>query len=744
MQATPAPKGSTQNRLLQEMGDFQASPTQNSEWASKYANLNPTWSGAEKEGGFYNNAEQFGQGIVKGGISTLRGASTLGENIIKGIGRIVTPKSWEEKLGFAKTEKSSADQLVNAVERKLGMAEGNLTKPDDNPWEKAGFMTEQILEFFAPSAKIAKLEKGANLLTRTAIEATAIGGQTAIQKGAFDDDAKTGALIGAAFPLAGAAFSALAKPIKSAMGKSVTKSSEEGLFKIIKPYKSDIDNGFDVKNIFKHDVSGNLGQILAKTENKLNGLYAQLKTGLKNSNAETDLAKVLKETEKRLFNKSLGAKTVDGIRTEAQAKLGQGINDEVFKNFADAGGIKRIFKNLVDDVADVTEGSYKAGLYESNLIKQGAGTKGAWHWLTSPDAKPIETVYNTFYDVLKKEIETVGKQSGVKNIGELNKAMSELIPIKSAVIRRMPVADRNNALSLTDSILGLGAVFNPKALALLGISKLSKSGRFMSFLHRAGENLQKPAQRGAIGERIFGGNIDDLKNMPAGLSIKDVSVKAQNVKKFVTEKNPSKAVEAMADKELEALGMKLEYNDMFDGYDILWEKAPTDIKEAQDRLAGILDEFEIPYKTNQDGTIKMYHGTDSKSAKSIADDGFESGTFLSSVIDEEVGGVNGASYYGDTIVSANVDPRTLAFRTNGEFYIDKDGGVKNIIIEGKKALRKTDPKILELEDTVNRLTDDFNKTTNQTARKQKEKAIQEAKKEINKLKLRIEAQNKLK
>jgi hypothetical protein len=533
------PAGGVGKSLLEKAKMMNASPVDqgsNVNGLEYYLNLQNTNN--KPKPAMNDGIAQYGQGLIKDVLNTTKGMSTLGENMFKSFGRLITPKSWEEKLGFAETPTSSAQDLQNIVEDKLKMAPGTLTTPT-NPAEKAGFITGQMLEFLLPSSKIAKLEKGTSLLTRAGIEATTFGGQTAMQQGSFNDEAKTSALIGAAFPVVGAVIKEVVKPIKSYIGKGLAEGSESGLFKIIKPVKSDIDKGFKVENVFKHDVSGSLGTILAKTETKLNNLYTELKSGLKtatNAGAKVDFNKVLEETYSDLFNKTQrSVKLVDGIRTEAQNAIGTAINENAYKNFTETGGVKRIFKNLVDDLKTVTDGTFQAGLYESNLIKQGAGTKGSWHYLVSPDAKAMDIVYNSFYDKLKTSIEKVGKESGVKNIERLNKEMSELIPIKSAVIRRMPVADRNNAISLTDSILGLGAMFNPKALALLGLSKLSKSGGFMSYLHRAGENLQglRTVERGAIGERLFGGDIKDLKNLPAGLSIEDVT------------KNPEKYAELM-------------------------------------------------------------------------------------------------------------------------------------------------------------------------------------------------------
>lgn len=176
-----------------------------------------------------NAVVDFAKGVGKGGLSTVKGASSLGENLIKGLGRLVTPKQYEKALGFAKTEQSSAQQLQDQAEGALGIERGTLTTPT-NTAQKAGFMTEQIGEFFVPgttalkagkavagSAKLAKASgavKGlAKLATTAATEGVLASGQTALQKGEFDKEARWAALTGAAMPFAGAGLSRLARPL---------------------------------------------------------------------------------------------------------------------------------------------------------------------------------------------------------------------------------------------------------------------------------------------------------------------------------------------------------------------------------------------------------------------------------------------------------------------------------------------------------------------------------------------------
>jgi hypothetical protein len=73
-------------------------------------------------------------------------------------------------------------------------------------------------------------------------------------------------------------------------------------------------------------------------------------------------------------------------------------------------------------------------------------------------------------------------------VKELNKQMSELIPISNAALRRLPVEQRNNMIGLTDSIGLFSSIFDPKALALIGANKLARSGKFGEFLMKVAES----------------------------------------------------------------------------------------------------------------------------------------------------------------------------------------------------------------------------------------------------------------
>lgn len=173
-------------------------------------------------------------GFGKEAISRLGGLSSLGERTVKGIGRFLTPKQLEERLGFKAPE-------VTAGER---FAEAEILQPT-TPGQEAGAAIERFAEFFIPVSRVAKAEKFASdalKLTKApksikklgdlAVKSTggglSFGGVAAAQQGKVDKNVKEEALIGAAFPPALAAAGAGLKPVVKG-GKRVTKKFIESV-----------------------------------------------------------------------------------------------------------------------------------------------------------------------------------------------------------------------------------------------------------------------------------------------------------------------------------------------------------------------------------------------------------------------------------------------------------------------------------------------------------------------------------
>lgn len=269
--------------------------------------------------------------------------------------------------------------------------------------------------------------------------------------------ASTGALVGALFPSLGAA--------KRGLGRLLGTTGKKIGTTVIRPNASDLADGFKIDNVYKHKLGGSLQQTLSKTQEKLGGLTKELNETLTSTDAKTvDLAKVADRT-RRFF---LGGK-------------------QRLQGFGETGSTKRVLDNLKTEIDTLFPNEQAVNLYDATLVKRGAGTKGAWVFGSAdPDATATQKVYTKFYQFLKDEIE----RNAPPELGQINRQISELIPIERAVIRRIPVAERNNLLSLTDNIGLFASVFEPRALFILGGKMLSTSGRVANVLQSIGRKLE--------------------------------------------------------------------------------------------------------------------------------------------------------------------------------------------------------------------------------------------------------------
>jgi hypothetical protein len=148
-------------------------------------------------------------------------------------------------------------------------------------------------------------------------------------------------------------------------------------------------------------------------------------------------------------------------------------------------------EKLRNEISSVSGQNGLVSIPEAQLVKRASGHFGAWTYgVPTPEATASQKVYNTFYNELKTAIEE-GSPDGVKAI---NKEISNLIPVMNALIRRIPVAERNSAISLTDIITLSAASLEPRALALSLANFASKSGRVGALLGKApkaGDTVKK-------------------------------------------------------------------------------------------------------------------------------------------------------------------------------------------------------------------------------------------------------------
>lgn len=412
----------------------------------------------EKVGGFLE-----GQRVLKG-INDLIGTTGLAKGITQGIFLKFTPEGKD---------------LLNQV------AEGKITQED----------VEKIIGKTATTKEIlgSAIQTGATAIAATVPVAGSILGKAA-QFGGI------GALSGAGGALErgegiggvarGAALSSLAgagigvgtglgeKGFK-AFGRFLGRTGEKIQTSIIKPTQADIRDGFSIQTVNKYKLGGSLQETFSKTDDLLDRLSRDLGTKIKASKSTLDLNETYEQTAKRV----LGNK---------------------FESFGSNKSIDNALENLRSEIVSVSGKSGVIGIPEAQTIKRASGHLGAWfHGIPDPDATARQKVYNTFYNEIKTAIE----QKSPLGVQEVNKQISELIPVMNALIRRIPVAERNATMSLGDIITLTGATLEPRALGVSLLNLASKSGKVGAFLTEKGAKFGESAARGAVGTGRFLGSI---------------------------------------------------------------------------------------------------------------------------------------------------------------------------------------------------------------------------------------------
>ena len=248
--------------------------------------------------------------------------------------------------------------------------------------------------------------------------------------------------------LTGFTFGTIEKGLVGAT-KLINQAGEKIQAKVIVPTKADIDDGFALSTLKKYDLGGTLKQTFEKTNAKMDSLTKELNTKLATNNTAINLNKVFENTKAKI-----GGSKLQNFGTNTQM----------------GGALERLQSEILDSAG-------KNGLVsipEAQIVKRASGHLGAWNFAnTAPEAKASEKVFNAFYTELKNEIEKVSPE-GVR---EINKQLSEMIPVLNAVIRRMPVAERNAIIGLPEMVTLVGSTIQPGALALTAANLAQKSGR---------------------------------------------------------------------------------------------------------------------------------------------------------------------------------------------------------------------------------------------------------------------------
>jgi hypothetical protein len=270
--------------------------------------------------------------------------------------------------------------------------------------------------------------------------------------------------------------------------KAITKGSKELADKVLtsylKPLSKVFNEGFDAANIEKYGLYGNnVNDILKKSQGEISIRMNQLKELLEqsgNSGNKVDMAdavlKAVKEIEsnKTKFPQLFLAKKNEKIPLKEAA-------EEII------GMIARLSGGADADPLTANEIAQTLGVIASKAF--GKNTK-------QDDA--LEAVAMTTYWKLRELIESSVKDAPGE-VRRLNREMHEIIPIKNAALRRLPIDKRNEFIPLKTMIGGAAAIAtgNPaKAGAIAGFTSLDltlKNPRFAQVLNYVNKVSRKNA-----------------------------------------------------------------------------------------------------------------------------------------------------------------------------------------------------------------------------------------------------------
>jgi len=199
------------------------------------------------------NPNQIMTGQLKGLASTVIGASELGEKGLKAFGRLITPKRFEEQMGYSSETPTGAEQLK--LKERFATAE--------TPLEKVGFFTEQIAELATPvgAEKIALkvpafLEKApvvvqtlSKFVPKAIATASDFGWKTALQTGGDKKEVEKAMLFG----LLAAPIEAAARPVVQKAFPAVAKWLEKINLRLTPVQKRDLATRIDDVTTFMQE-----------------------------------------------------------------------------------------------------------------------------------------------------------------------------------------------------------------------------------------------------------------------------------------------------------------------------------------------------------------------------------------------------------------------------------------------------------------------------------------------------------
>jgi hypothetical protein len=226
------------------------------------------------------------------------------------------------------------------------------------------------------------------------------------------------------------------------MGKVAGEALDKGAARIqgtkVKINAPEFKKGAQNEMYTKHEVFGNAEGVRGQWQKKIDDTYNQVKEKIENSRTAADPK-----------NYTFVQDIFDAAEKAAE-KYG--------KTPTDILSVKKSIKSF-RDLYDEAFPDGKIDLLTAQAEKQAAGHKGDWYSVagqvkTDPALSAQGKAYNALYDAFKNVVESKG-EPGIK---ELNKKLSEFIPMERAARKQVLVNSRKNLIPLDAFIGGLHSV----------------------------------------------------------------------------------------------------------------------------------------------------------------------------------------------------------------------------------------------------------------------------------------------
>jgi hypothetical protein len=221
----------------------------------------------------------------------------------------------------------------------------------------------------------------------------------------------------------GAAATGLGKAVQTGAGKLLKNTAIRSIDIALRPGQYGRKIGYNHENVVKYDLVGTPRETYEKATEKLKSLQAAAKEIASESDAKFNISQIFDDVKATISPK-------DNPEEYSRQMI---LIDDAKQSYIEAFG-------EIVDAPTAMKIRTKIGEKSAFVGRTFGGSK------VDPDADWKEDVYNSLYMKMKNTLhDNLGGE-----LKEINKAQSEIIPVKQVAERRMPISESNQRIGLPD------------------------------------------------------------------------------------------------------------------------------------------------------------------------------------------------------------------------------------------------------------------------------------------------------